>query len=92
MKGQLTSKRNIIQAGLILVLTVGLSLTIFISCGNSQQPKTVNMTDSNTTQTFNHDSLVKATFKFAEPYFNIHSIDGIIALKGKPQYIHKEQW
>lgn len=88
----MTNKRNIIQAGLILVLAVGLSLTNFISCGNSQQPKTVNMADSTTTQTFNHDSLLKATFKFAEPYFNIHYIDSIIALKGKPQYIFKEQW
>jgi hypothetical protein len=92
MKGQLTSKRNIIQAGLILVLAVVLSLTIIISCGNSQQPKTANMTDSNRTQTLNNDSLVKTIFKFAEPYFNIHSIDSIIGLKGKPQYIYKEQW
>lgn len=92
MNNQLTIKRKIIQIGLILVFTVGLSLTIFISYGNSYQPKTSDVIDSNKTQSFNHDSIVKTIFKFAEPYFNIHSIDSIIVLKGKPQYLFKEQW
>lgn len=92
MNDQLTSKRSILQTGIILVFAVGLSLTIFISCGNSQKPKTANITDSKKTQTLNHDSLVKTILKFAEPYFNIHSIDSIIALKGNPQYLYKEQW
>ena len=75
MNIQLTINRNIIHSGLFLVFGVGLSLTIFTSCGNSQQPKIANITDSNKTQTINHDSLVKTIFKFAEPYFNIHSIE-----------------
>lgn len=92
MDDQLTSKRNIIPTGLILVFVVGLFLTISMSCGNTKQPKTTIITDSNKTPTLNHDSLVKAIFKFAEPYFNIHSIDSIIALKGKPQYTYKSEW
>jgi hypothetical protein len=92
MNNQLTINRNIIHTGLFLVFGVGLSLTIFTSCGNSQQPKIANITDSNKTQTINHDSLVKTIFKFAEPYFNIHSIDSIIGIKGKPKYFQTEQW
>lgn len=92
MNDQLRSKRSIIPTRLTIIFAVGLYLTIFISCGDTKQPKTANINDSKNTQSLNHDSLIKTIFKFAEPYFNIHSIDSIIVLKGKPQYLHKEQW
>lgn len=92
MDNQFTSKRSIIQTGLILVFAVGLSLTIFCSCGDIKQPKTVVITDSDKTRVLNHDSLIKVVFKFAEPFFNIHSIDNIIDLKGNPQHISKTEW
>lgn len=92
MNDQLTSKQSIIPIGLVLFFAAGLSLTVLNSCGNSQQPEAANITDSNKLQTFNHDSLVKVIFKFAEPYFHIHTVDSITALAGKPQYISSIEW
>ena len=92
MNTQLTSNRSVIPTGLILVFAIGLSLTFLISCGDSQQPKTADTADRSKSQIINHDSLVKAVFRFAEPYFAIHTVDSIIALKGKPQYTYKKVW
>jgi hypothetical protein len=92
MSNQFASKRSIIQTGLILVFAVGLSLAILNSCGEIKQPKTPDIADNNKTQILNHDSLVKVIFKFAEPYFHIHTVDSIIALTGKPQRISKIEW
>src|SRR5258708_4444157 len=80
---------------LSIVLSVGLTLTIFTSCGDTQQTKTSNINDSDTSHksnTINHDSLAKALFKFGEPYFKSNSIDSIVALNGKPKYVSKIQW
>lgn len=92
MSNQFASKRIIIQARLTLVFAVGLSLAIFCSCGDIKQSKIADIADSNKARVFNHDSLIKAVFEFAEPLFNTHSIDNIIALKGKPQHISKTEW
>lgn len=92
MNNQLIIKRNIIQTRLILVFAVGFSLAIFTSCGAPKNPKKADIADINHTQKIQQDSFLKTVFKFAEPYFNIHSIDSFIALKGKPQFLYKEQW
>lgn len=92
MNNQLIIKRNIIQTRLILVFAVGFSIAIFTSCGAPKNPKAADIDDINHTQKIQYDSLLKTVFKFAEPYFNIHSIDSFIALKGKPQFLYMEQW
>lgn len=88
----MTNKRSFITTGIINAFVVLYFLTMFISCGNTQPPKTDNIIDSKNTGILNHDSLIKVIFKFVEPYFNIHSIDSIYSLKGKPQYIYKTEW
>ncbi len=91
MNNQLISKRNIIQTRLILVFAIGFSLAIFISCGVLKNPNAKDITNNGNNQTTQQDSNLKTVFKFAEPYFNIHSIDSFLALKGKPQFLQKEQ-
>lgn len=92
MNNQFASKRSIIQTTLILVLAIGLSLTTLCSCGDIKQTKVSDIADNKKTRILNRDSLIKVVFEFAKPFFNIHSIDNIIALKGKPQYISKTEW
>lgn len=91
MNNQLTGKRSISQTGIMLVFSAGLSSTI-LSCGDIKQPKTADVTELSKLQIANHDSLIKAVLKFAEPYFNTQSVDNIISLKGQPQRISKIEW
>jgi hypothetical protein len=67
-----------------------LLLIFIISCG---QPRTSNeITDSNKSNTINHDSIISVVFRYGKTYLDIQSMDGIITLTGKPRYTYKTQW
>jgi hypothetical protein len=73
-----------IKGSIITILMLGL-----LSCAQNH-PKNTNASNENIA--INHDSLLKVIFRFAEPYFKIHSVDSLVALNGKPQYKYKTQW
>jgi hypothetical protein len=92
MNKHILIKPNLIPKRLVLVFFIGYSLVMLNSCGNSQLSNTANILDSSKAKSINQDSALNTVFKFGEPYFNIHSIDSMIALKGQPQSMNKTAW
>lgn len=67
-----------------------LLIILSFSCGQQNPSKSTN--SNNDSIATNSDSLVKVIFNYNEQYFNFHSLDTLIALKGNPIYIQKKPW
>jgi hypothetical protein len=72
------------------LLYIFVTIIFAFSCKESKKTDYVN--ESDRTKQINRDSLINALNQYAVTYFKNNSIDSIVTLNGKPNYIKTIQW